>query len=133
MILVDTNVWIDYLNGTDNGYSSRLDNALWQGSVIQGDLIYLEILQGISSDRQYKLTKEKLDYLDCYDLFGPDMVHECAQNFRYLRRRGITTRSTTDVIIASFCILNGISLLSRDKDFIPFQKYLSLSLITVNA
>ena len=53
MILVDTSVWIDYFNGTDNQYTEALDFALEEGTVAIGDLIFLEILQGFKSDKDY--------------------------------------------------------------------------------
>ena len=40
MILVDTSVWIDYLNGLDTTHTDTLDNALVNGTVAIGDLIF---------------------------------------------------------------------------------------------
>ena len=60
MILVDTSVWIDYLNGVQNKHTDTLDAGIVEGSVGMGDLIFLEILQGIRDDRQYRLTKQTL-------------------------------------------------------------------------
>ena len=54
MILVDTSVWVDYLNGNANKFTDALDSALFNGDVVIGDLIFLEILQGIRSDKAYK-------------------------------------------------------------------------------
>ena len=48
MILVDTSVWIDYFNGVNNPQTDLLDASIVQGSVAIGDLIFLEILQGLS-------------------------------------------------------------------------------------
>jgi predicted nucleic acid-binding protein len=39
---------------------------------------------------------------------------------------GVTVRKTADVIIASFCIDNGHSLLFSDRDFLPFARHLGL-------
>jgi predicted nucleic acid-binding protein len=50
-----------------------------------------------------------------------------------LRKQGITIRKTVDVIIATFCIENGHSLLFSDKDFIPFVEYLGLSAVEINS
>ncbi len=126
MILVDTSVWIDYFNGTENKYSTALDNALAEGLVLLGDLIYLEILQGFRSDSDFKAAKASLKTLDHVELFGLDMVLKCAENYRNLRKYGITIRKSSDVIIASYCIDKKVPLLFQDRDFKPFVEHQNL-------
>lgn len=126
MILVDTSVWIDYLNGTPTRHSDALDLAIVEGIVAMGDLIFLEILQGIRDDREYRTTKQSLKTLDQLELFGKGMSEKCAENCRALRKKGITIRKTTDVIIATYCIEQKLPLLFTDRDFIPFVEHLGL-------
>ncbi len=126
MILVDTSVWIDYLNGIDSKHTDILDNALIEGTVAIGDIIYLEILQGIRDDSEYKRVKSSLATLDQYELFGNDMISKCAENYRALRKKGMTIRKTNDVIIATYCIKYELPLLFTDRDFQPFVKHLGL-------
>ncbi len=126
MILVDTSVWIDYFNGIDNSHTITLDLGLIEGTAAIGDIIFLEILQGFRKDSDYKNTKTRLSTLEQYEMFGHRMVNNCAENYRSLRKKGITIRSTTDVIIATFCIENKLPLLFKDKDFVPFVDYLDL-------
>ncbi|MFE8072367.1 PIN domain nuclease [Marinobacteraceae bacterium S3BR75-40.1] len=127
MILVDTSVWIDYFNGAQNAHTDMLDAAIIEGSVAIGDLIFLEILQGIRNDQDYRKTKDTLLTLDQYEMFGKAMAVKCAENYRALRKKGITIRKTADVIIATFCIEQGMPLLFLDRDFIPFVDHLGLS------
>ena len=126
MILVDTSVWIDYFNGNENQHTDALDSALQEGVVAIGDLIFLEILQGFKNDEDFNRAKDTLESLDQYELFGHTMALKCAENYRTLRKKGITIRKTTDVIIASFCIENQIPLLFSDRDFIPFAENLGM-------
>lgn len=126
MILADTSVWIDYFNGTVNENTDLLDFALDEGTVAMGDLIFLEILQGFREDREFKRAKCTLATLDQFELFGRLMVDKCADNYRFLRKKGITIRKTADLIIATFCIENNIQLLFSDRDYIPFVDFLSL-------
>jgi len=126
MILVDTSVWIDYLNGVQSKHTDALDTGIVEGVVAIGDLIFLEILQGIRDDRDYRKTKQTLMTLDLYEMFGKGMAEKCAENYRALRKKGITIRKTTDVIIATFCIEQRIPLLFLDRDFIPFMDHLGL-------
>ncbi len=127
MILVDSSVWIDYFTGVDNKKSDTLDKTLGVRSVAIGDLILTEVLQGFRLDKDYKTAKALFDGLTVFDLLGKDMALKSAENFRTLRKRGITVRKTADVIIASFCIERKLPLLFSDKDFKPFVKYLGLS------
>ena len=126
MIIADTSVWIDYFNGNENRHTNTLDVALVEGTVAIGDLIFLEILQGFKNDKDYKRAKATLATLDQFEMFGIGMAEKCADNYRKLRKKGITIRKTTDVIIATFCIENKLPLLFLDRDFIPFVEKLGL-------
>lgn len=126
MILVDTSVWINYLNGVQSQHTDALDAGIVECTVAMGDLIFLEILQGIRNDSDYLLTKQTLMTLGRLELFGKGMPEKCAANYRALRKKGITIRKTTDVIIATFCIERRMPLLFLDRDFIPFVHHLGL-------
>lgn len=126
MIIVDTSVWIDFFNGKDSAEVSALDTALGSESVAVGDLIAVEILQGFRNDKDFRTAKNMLEDLTIYEMLGVNAAMKSAENYRKLRKKGITIRKTADVIIASFCIENDFPLLFSDKDFMPFVKHLHL-------
>lgn len=126
MILADTSVWIDYFNGIGSARTNILDAALANDTVVIGDVIFLEILQGFRRDKDYNTARKTLRLLDHYEMLGLQMVEKCAENYRALRKRGITIRKTTDIIIATFCIENKLPVLHSDRDFLPFTKHLGL-------
>jgi predicted nucleic acid-binding protein len=126
MILVDSSVWIDFFNGTENAETDKLNEILGLEEVVIGDLMLAEVLQGFRSDRDYKLAKDVLTSLTVHDLVGKEMAIKSANNFRKLRKKGVTIRKTADVIIATYCIENKIPLLFTDKDFTPFVENLRL-------
>ena len=126
MILVDTSVWVDYFNGISSKHTDALDSGIVEGVVVMGDIIFLEILQGIRNDQEYRKTKQTLMTLDRFEMFGHGMPEKCAENYRALRKKGITIRKTIDVIIATFCIEQLLPLLFIDRDFIPFVDHLGL-------
>lgn len=127
MIVVDSSVWIDYFSGVDNKQANMLDNTLGLKPVAIGDLIFTEVLQGFRHDKDYKTARTLFEDLTIFDMLGKDMALKSADNFRALRKRGITVRKTADVIIASFCIDRQLPLLFSDKDFKPFVKHLGLA------
>lgn len=126
MILVDSSVWIDFFNGTENDETDKLNEIFGLEEVAIGDLILAEVLQGFRSDKDYKIAKEVLTSLTINELIGKDIAIKSADNFRKLRKKGITIRKTADVIIATYCIENKIPLLFTDKDFVPFVEKLKL-------
>ncbi len=126
MIVVDTSVWIDYFNGRDTPDTGILDSALGNSAVAVGDLIVLEILQGFRSDKDFKTARNHLASLHQYNMLTPDLALKGANNYRKLKKKGITIRKTADVIIATFCIEHQLPLLFSDRDFIPFTLHLKL-------
>ncbi len=126
MILVDSSVWVDYFNGQATQETDFLDSLVGREPVAIGDLILTEVLQGFRSDADYEAAREMLESLTVYDLLGVEMAVKTADNYRALRKRGITVRKTADVIIATFCIEHRLPLLYSDRDFDPFIKYMGL-------
>jgi predicted nucleic acid-binding protein len=126
LILVDSSVWIDYLNGAFNPQTDRLDALLGREPLAMGDLILAEVLQGLISEREFERARVLFAALPVVDLCGPDVAVQAARNFRALRRLGITVRKTIDTIIATRCIEDGYSLLYADRDFDPFVRHLGL-------
>ena len=126
MTLVDSSVWIDYFTGIDSQQTDTLDKTLGVRPVAAGDLILAEVLQGFRHDRDYKKAKTLFDTVTIFEMLGREMALASADNFRSLRKKGITIRKTADVIIATFCIKQRLPLLFSDKDFKPFVEHLGL-------
>lgn len=126
MILVDSSVWIDYFRGTPTPQAERLDALLGTESVVTGDLVLTEVLQGFAGDRDFNQAKKLLTSLVVVDLGGQEVAVQAAENFRALRKLGITVRKTIDAVIATRCIESGFTLLYSDRDFDPFVRHLNL-------
>jgi predicted nucleic acid-binding protein len=126
MVIVDSSVWIDYFNGRDIPEVAKLDRLLETELLGVGDLILAEVLQGFRQDKDYQTAKRLLTSLTVFEMLGAEMAMKSADNFRDLRKKGITVRKTIDVMIATFCIENGHELLFSDKDFVPFVEHLGL-------
>jgi hypothetical protein len=126
VIIVDSSVWIDFFNGTDSAEADRLDSLLGVDPIAVGDLILTEVLQGFRADQDFDRVRSGLLTLTVYPMLGLDAAVRAAENYRTLRKQGLTVRKTADVIIASFCIEHGHSLLFSDRDFLPFVERLGL-------
>lgn len=126
MIVVDSTVWIDFFNGVGSDQVRRLRNLLGQQEILVGDLILCEVLQGFGSERDAAAAGEALSTFDSAPMVGLDVALKAAENYRALRRRGITIRKTIDLLIGTFCIETGHRLLHADRDFEPMSEHLGL-------
>lgn len=126
MIVADTSVWIDYVRGIQAPHTDLLDYELLHNRIVTGDIIIVEFLQGFRNEKDIRAAKQLMESLEYYDFVGKDIAFKAAENFRRLRRNGVTVRKTIDVIIATFCIENGFALIHNDRDFDPMEQYLGL-------
>ena len=129
MILVDSSVWIDYFNGLATRQTDRLDELLGSDLLLTGDIILAEVLQGFRDDRDFRRAKRALDGLEFRAMLGRDIALKSAANYRALRAQGVTVRKTIDCWIATFCLRQDHTLLHRDRDFDPFERFLGLSVV----
>jgi len=126
MIVADTSAWIDYVKGVKALHTNILDYEIEHSRIITGDIIIAEFLQGFRVDMDYNTAKKLMESLEYRDFLGKENAIQAAQNYRRLRKNGITVRKTIDVIIATFCIENGFELIHNDRDFDPMEEYLGL-------
>lgn len=112
MILVDSSVWIDYFRGETTPQSEMLDALLGNESLVVGDLILAEVLQGFQGERNFNQAKQLLMSFEIIEIVGRDVAIQAARNFRTLRGHGVTVRKTIDTLIATRCINSGLILTS---------------------
>lgn len=127
MILVDSTIWIDYFNSSL--HTDYLDWALDQTLILVGDLILAEVLQGFRKDADFEQARCALVKLHQVQMVNPSLAVKSAQNFRLLRRKGVTVRKTIDSLIATWCIENNVPLLHHDSDFDGYEAHLGLRVI----
>lgn len=125
-MLVDSSVWVDFFNGTNTPETDYLSLILGKEELFVGDLIVSEVLQGFRNQKDYVAAKKALLSFPVLGMVGQEMAIRSANNYRRLKRKGITVRKTIDCLIATFCIETELPLLHSDSDFIPFVKHLNL-------
>ena len=126
MIVVDSSVWIDFLNGRNALHVRRLRALLGASEIIVGDLMLCEVLQGLDSERAAFEVEALLHRFNVVPMVNDAIAVLAARNFRSLRRRGITVRKTIDLLIGTWCIENGVPLLHNDSDFHQIARHLGL-------
>ena len=106
-----------------------LDRNLETQTILVGDLILAEVLRGFTDDRGFNEARYLMGRLQMLALGGEAIAVQSAQNFRKLRSLGSTIRGTVDVIIATRCIADELTLLHSDRDFEPFEIHLGLRVV----
>lgn len=126
MLLVDSSVWIDYFNGVASPETNYLHAAVLQQEILVGDIVLAEVLQGFRRDRDYEAARQALGYFPQVAMLDPALAVRSAQNYRELRKQGITIRKTIDCFIATFAIERAHDLLHADADFVHFETHLGM-------
>lgn len=129
MVIVDTTVWIDYLNGNATPETEWLDREAARRRLGLLDLCVCEILQGLSTDQEAVRVLRHLRRFQIFETGGVELAAAAAHNYRQLRQRGRTVRKTIDCLIATFCLREGHALLHSDHDFDAFEERLGLQVI----
>ena len=128
MIVVDSSVWIDLFHGVSTPEVERLDGLLGVTPLAIGDLILVEVMQGFRTDQDVATARQLFRSLALLPMLGGSNAWKAAENYRQLRRKGITVRKTIDGIIATACIAANLPLLFSDRDFQPYVEHLGLEL-----
>jgi len=123
-VLVDTSVWIDFFLGNQTVQVLRLKSLIAEEeTLIIGDLILVEVLQGIRDGKELKAVSTAFRTLPVAPLVGEKMARRSAALYRALRSQGVTVRRTIDCMIATWCIYTGTPLLHSDRDFHHFASF----------
>lgn len=126
MIVVDSSVWINLLRGKETSSEGKLREAVDKREVILLDLILMELLQGCRNEPDASRLQSYLGRFPLSNALNEQLAIRSAKNFRLLKSKGVTTRKTTDIIIATFCMENGHRLLHEDRDFTMMVDHLGL-------
>jgi len=126
MLIVDSSVWIDALRGTTTAEAQWLRRAVGREEIGLTNLNLCEILQGVDSQTQFDRFRGSLLEFPVFNTGGSELAVAAAENYRKLRKSGITVRKTIDCLIATFCIEQDFALLHNDRDFGPFEAHLGL-------
>ena len=129
MMLVDTSVWIELLNGR---LGSKVTEADLLDFVICGPILQ-EVLQGLRDDPASEALRENLLALPVLsDPIPIALFLSAAEIYRLGRAKGYTIRSSTDCLIAAIAIENGVPVWHKDRDFEAVARYTSLRTRRIN-
>ena len=117
MTIVDTSVWIEFMEGGDHWTKDRLKELISdRESLAYIEMIILEILQGIRDQKDREQIEQKFDPFVCLEA-KRSTTRLAADIYQGLQRKGIRVRSIVDCLIAAVSIETGAKILHKDRDF----------------
>ena len=123
MIVVDTTVWIDFLEGRGTPFDLHLKKLIEQGEPLAlTDIIYCEVLQGILEESKFRQTRSILRAYPILQMRGLRTFERAALIYRACRKKGLTIRKTADCLIAATCLEARAELYHNDRDFEAIAK-----------
>ncbi len=130
MIVVDSSVWIDHFSGRATGQTARLAELLDNEDlpIIVGDIIMYEMLCGFRTSSAALAVRGLLERRLLVPMLGFDLVYRAVGNYRALRAKGVTIKAA-DIFIGTWCLENGVELLTADRDFLAMRDHLGLQLV----
>jgi predicted nucleic acid-binding protein len=128
-LLVDTSAWIvSFKKAGHEQLKKTIVAALDTLSVATTNIVVIELLQGCRNRNEYDAMHARLEALEALQI--TDAVWSLAYATGYeLRRKGITTVPTVDILIAAIAKIHDCSLLHHDKHFRALAKHLHINAV----
>ena len=126
MVIIDTSVWIDFLQGRETKEVEELESLLSEEKdVFITGIIVQEILTGIKAKKDRTKVRKELDH---FIAINPTLeTHiQAAEIFDACKKKGFTIRSVIDCLIAALAIEYDLTLLEKDKDYSYISKVVPL-------
>ena len=129
MIVVDSSVWIGQLRGAGTRAVDSLNRMMEEADeIIVGDIVLVEVLRGARDDAHAEWIERRLRKFTVERMLDDRIAVRVAANYRRLRNLGVTV-PTIDLIIATFCVEHGHSLLHDDRDFDEMAVHIGLDVV----
>ena len=119
MVIVDTTVWIDYLNGVETPESEWLDQEATRQRLGLLDLMVCEILQGLATDDEAARVLRQLRRFEIFETGGVELAAAAARNYSLLRRRGRTVQKDDRLPDCNILLRDGHALSTPTETLMP--------------
>ncbi len=129
-VIVDTCVWSLLLRRNtqpNHVYLDTLKNLLITKNAVMLGAIKQEVLSGIKNVQQFEMVRSRLSVIPDVPL-TTETYETAALFFNHCRSHGIQG-SHIDFLICAAAYLNQYPILTMDKDFTHYQKYIDFELV----
>jgi predicted nucleic acid-binding protein len=129
-VIVDTDVWSEALRkkkGKRSAYVDELINLIQEGRVLMIGPIRMEVLSGIQDSLIFDSFSERLAAFADSEI-SSEIYVSAARFFNLCRSKGIQG-SNTDFVICACSVHWNMPILSKDKDYLRYQKHIPIKVI----
>ncbi|HEY3761840.1 MAG TPA: PIN domain-containing protein [Verrucomicrobiae bacterium] len=128
-ILVDSTVWIDFLNAKQTEQTRKFKASIQNHDAICCcGFVLMEVLQGVRNEKERFTVKQQLENLIYLD-DDRSTFELGATIYRELRRQGLTIRNSMDCLISAVVIQHGVNFLENDRDYKFIDRHFPLNRI----
>ena len=128
MVIVDTSIWIDFLQGRDTAGALHLEQLLDdENDLFTSGIIVQEVLIGIKDKRTRNSVKKDFEaFITVMPSLGTHV--QAAEIYDGCRKKGITVRSIVDCLVAALAIEYDLSVLQGDRGYQGISQVFPLKL-----
>jgi predicted nucleic acid-binding protein len=122
MLLLDSSVWIDSMNGRATDATRYVDSRDDNEEIATAGIIFQEVLQGIRHEREYERMRQVLWATLILEPRELSTYEVAAQLYLRARTKGFTIRKPNDCLIAALALEHGALLVHNDRDFVALAQ-----------
>ena len=126
-MIVDTSVWIDFLQGSDSAASHWVADRIAEDSPLTvPEAVLMELMIGTTDEKVAAVRRRFLQLFTIEPSAPVRDAEDAAAIHRRCRRGGDTVRSLIDCQIAAMAIRMKLVVAHRDRDFEVIRKHCGL-------
>jgi predicted nucleic acid-binding protein len=125
-VLVDAPVWLDFFTGEPSPEVEYLDRSLGRSALAVADLTLAEVLYALPEEGHRRIAEQALRKFWLVQVGGMDLAAKSAVHYHRLLAEGFDVHPV-DCLIATWCLENGLALLTYPEVAEPFVRYLGLA------
>ena len=123
MLLLDTSVWIDLLANRITGAVQFVLERRVSEELALTEMIYLEVLQGISDPKVFEKTQTILGAQTILlPVDGLASFEAAARLYSRSRSQGLTIRTAVDCLVGQLALEHNALLVHNDRDYLALAR-----------
>lgn len=125
MVLVDTSIWIDYLQ-KNNTFGEKVTRLIDQGEVAVAGLVVAELIQGAKTNKEVKLIRS---FIEAFEFLkeGSETWEKAGILSFELRKKGKII-GLADCYLATLALENNLAIFTLDKHFKEIAGFTNIKL-----
>ena len=126
MVVVDSQVWIDYFAGHSNHATEYLHDVLGRQLVSIADAVLADVLFHFVGTAAVNAIQDILSAIPVLPMGGEHLIKKSTLHAQWLAERGLYLSNMQDHLLATFCLEHQYTLLAQDQRFQLYVEHFGL-------